>query len=73
MADWPYNSAAWKRLRRAKLSRDPLCEYCPPGTLTGATQVDHRKAIKEGAQKVIGGNESYIALCRKHFNERLAE
>ena len=31
------------------------------------------KAIKEGAQKVIGGNESYIALCRKHFNERLAE
>lgn len=31
------------------------------------------KAIKEGAQKVIGGNESYIALCRKHFYERLAE
>ena len=31
------------------------------------------KAIKEGAQKVIGGNESYIALCRKHFYQRLAE
>jgi thymidine kinase len=31
------------------------------------------KAVKEGAQKVIGGNESYIALCRKHFLERLAE
>lgn len=31
------------------------------------------KAVKEGAQKVIGGNESYIALCRKHFYERLAE
>lgn len=31
------------------------------------------KAIKEGEQKVIGGNESYIALCRKHFHERLRE
>ena len=31
------------------------------------------KAVKEGAQKVIGGNERYIALCRKHFYERLAE
>ena len=31
------------------------------------------KAVKEGVQKVIGGNESYIALCRKHFYERLAE
>ena len=24
-------------------------------------------AVKEGAQKVIGGNDSYVALCRKHF------
>lgn len=31
------------------------------------------KAVKEGAQKVIGGNERYIALCRKHFYERLSE
>lgn len=31
------------------------------------------KAVKEGAQKVIGGEERYIALCRKHFYERLAE
>lgn len=31
------------------------------------------KAIKEGAQREIGGNDRYIALCRKHFYERLAE
>lgn len=31
------------------------------------------EAVKEGAQKVIGGDERYIALCRKHFMERLAE
>lgn len=31
------------------------------------------KAIKEGEQTEIGGNESYVALCRKHFSEALAE
>ena len=29
----------------------------------------HGKPIKEGAQFEIGGNESYIAVCRKHFKE----
>lgn len=27
-------------------------------------------AVKEGAQTEIGGNDRYIALCRKHFMER---
>ncbi len=30
------------------------------------------KAISEGAQTEIGGNESYVALCRKHFSEALS-
>ena len=25
--------------------------------------------VAEGAQTVIGGNERYVALCRKHFSE----
>ncbi|MEP0190367.1 MAG: thymidine kinase [Erythrobacter sp.] len=29
-------------------------------------------AVKEGAQTEIGGNESYVALCRKHFSDALA-
>ncbi|MFC3053521.1 thymidine kinase [Kordiimonas pumila] len=29
------------------------------------------KAVQEGASIEIGGNDRYIALCRKHFNERL--
>ena len=28
-------------------------------------------AVDAGEQTEIGGNESYIALCRKHFRERL--
>ncbi len=30
------------------------------------------KAIKEGAQIEIGGNERYVAMCRKHFCEARA-
>jgi thymidine kinase len=30
------------------------------------------KAIKEGEQVDIGGNERYVAMCRKHFREAMA-
>ncbi len=30
------------------------------------------KAIAEGAQTEIGGNDRYVALCRRHFGEALA-
>lgn len=30
------------------------------------------KPIKEGAQVDIGGNERYIAMCRRHFTEAMA-
>ncbi|OQW78343.1 MAG: thymidine kinase [Proteobacteria bacterium ST_bin13] len=29
-------------------------------------------AVAEGAQTEIGGDDRYVALCRKHFTERLA-
>ncbi|MFM5947851.1 MAG: thymidine kinase [Novosphingobium sp.] len=29
-------------------------------------------AVKQGAQTEIGGNDRYVALCRKHFTEALA-
>ena len=29
------------------------------------------KAVSEGAQTEIGGNDRYVALCRKHFSEAL--
>ncbi len=48
MAKWPYNTAAWKRLRNAKLHAQPWCEYCLPNKTTIATQVDHRQAIRAG-------------------------
>lgn len=29
------------------------------------------KAIKEGEQVVIGGNESYVSMCRQHYKEAI--
>jgi thymidine kinase len=29
----------------------------------------HGKAIQEGAQVEIGGNDRYVAMCRRHFKE----
>lgn len=30
------------------------------------------RAVKEGAQVEIGGNDRYVAMCRRHFKEALA-
>jgi 5-methylcytosine-specific restriction endonuclease McrA len=48
MASWPYSTQRWQRLRKTKLFADPWCEYCPPGSATAATQVDHRTPIADG-------------------------
>ena len=37
-------------------------------------RVDERgKAVKQGAQTEIGGNDRYVALCRRHFRQALGE
>lgn len=28
-------------------------------------------AVRDGAQTEIGGNDRYVALCRRHFSEAL--
>ena len=32
---------------------------------------EHGKAMQAGAQVVIGGNESYVSVCRKHYKEAM--
>ena len=32
-------------------------------------RIENGRVVKEGAQIVLGGNESYAALCRKHWAE----
>jgi predicted kinase len=49
MADWPYNTTQWRKLRLLKLLNNPLCQACEGmGRLTPANTVDHIVAIKSG-------------------------
>ena len=36
-------------------------------------QDENGEAIKDGAQIQIGGNETYISLCRRHWREAIGE
>lgn len=51
MAAWPYNTAAWRDLRQAKLSDQPLCEVClRRDEVEPAAAVDHIVAINAGGE-----------------------
>ena len=49
-----------------------VCECGRKATMN--LRVDEEgRAVRLGAQTEIGGNDRYIALCRRHFTERLKE
>lgn len=51
MPRWPYGTAAWQRLRTAKLSATPLCEVCiRREVVEPAVAVDHIIAIEKGGE-----------------------
>jgi thymidine kinase len=46
--------------------------WCGKKAITNARLVDG-KVIYDGEQILIGGNESYTSLCRKHYKEGIAK
>ena len=34
---------------------------------------DHGRALRDGAQVQVGGNETYVSLCRRHWREAMGE
>lgn len=76
MSGWPYNTARWKRLRKAHLSASPLCEGCKAmGRLTPANTVDHVRAISDGGPAFPGhdGLASYCPACHSSKTARGTE
>jgi thymidine kinase len=49
-----------------------ICECGRKATMNLRVDQDGRP-VNAGAQTEIGGNDRYIALCRRHFMERIAE
>ena len=49
-----------------------ICECGRKATMNLRVDEDGR-AVRAGEQTEIGGNDRYVALCRRHFTERLRE
>ena len=49
-----------------------ICECGRKATMNLRVDTEGR-AVRAGAQTEIGGNDRYVALCRRHFMERLKE
>jgi thymidine kinase len=65
-------SAALLGLADLLIELKAVCECGAKATMN--LRVDEAgKAVSEGAQTAIGGNERYVALCRKHFMARLRD
>ena len=65
-------SAALLALSDALVELKAVCECGRKATMN--LRVDSEGfAVAAGAQTEIGGNDRYIALCRRHFFERLGE
>ena len=65
-------SAALLAFADALIELKAVCECGRKATMN--LRVDEEgRAVKDGEQTEIGGNDRYLALCRRHFMERIAE
>ena len=70
MAVWPYTTQRWQRLRKHKLQRNPLCEYClNAGRIEAATVVDHIVPIARGGD-AYPPLDHLMSCCVSHHNEK---
>lgn len=63
-----YKTAAWRRLREAQLSAEPLCRMCLDAEdVTAATICDHIKAHK-GDMDLFFDPTNLQSLCKAHHD-----
>lgn len=63
----PFSTRRGRKLRRAKLNADPLCEPCQrDDRLSAATEVHHKQPLSEGGDPWLWSNlESRCDDCHK--------
>jgi len=62
-------SAALLALADSLIEIKSVCECGRKATMNLRVD-DSGRAVREGAQREVGGNERYVALCRRHFMQR---
>jgi thymidine kinase len=65
-------SAALLALADNLIELKTICHCGRKATMNLRVSADGR-AVKEGAQIEIGGNDRYVAMCRRHYKEALAQ
>ena len=65
-------SAALLALADSLIELKAVCECGRKATMNLRVDAEGH-AVADGAQTEIGGNDRYVALCRKHFFQRLGE
>jgi 5-methylcytosine-specific restriction protein A len=76
MAEWPYSTRRWQRLRRRKLQANPLCECeeCQAAPLAlPADNVDHITPIEEGGEPFAWSNLQSLAHAHHSRKTRLVD
>lgn len=72
MADWPYSTTTWRKLRLAKLAASPMCEACARrGVVTPARHVDHVRAVSAGGDP-FPPLDGLAALCPSCHSRKTA-
>jgi 5-methylcytosine-specific restriction protein A len=67
MADWPYSTERWQRVRKRQLAREPLCRAChAEGIITPAREVDHIVTVRDGGTAFDPANLQ--SLCSPHHS-----
>lgn len=70
MADWPYSTRQWQRLRLVKLSSTPLCEPCTlRGQIMPAEHVDHIVSIASGGDP-FPSLDGLMSMCPRCHSEK---
>lgn len=70
MTNWYHNSAAWKHLRAAKLSVQPLCEVCLRREVVEVARVvDHIVPIAAGGDK-LPPLSGLMSMCQACHNQK---
>ena len=69
---WPHPSVVSFHGADVLVELKAVCECGRKATMNLRVDAEGH-AVAAGAQTEIGGNDRYVALCRKHFFERLRE
>jgi hypothetical protein len=72
MAEWPYNTARWQKLRHRKLAVEPVCHPCwLRGEVILAKAVDHIVPINSGGAP-FPPLDGLMSMCERCHNEKTA-